>query len=81
MLAQLCLQKLKDWKLALAVVVFVLIDVITLLAYTIVEGLRGNLNAILIQNAENPSAEIGVRFIYLFYNHSFMFTLNNTVQR
>ena len=62
MIAHLCLQKLKDWKLALAVAVLVLIDVITLLVYTIVERLRGNLKAILVRNEENPSAEIGVRF-------------------
>ena len=47
----------------MAVAVFVLIDIITLLVYTIVEGLRGNLNAILVQNERNPSAEIGVRII------------------
>ena len=60
---------LRDWKLALAVAMFVLIDVITFLVYTIVEGLRGNLKAILVQNEENPSAEIGVRFTQLFCDY------------
>ena len=49
-----------DWKLALVVAVFVLIDIITLVVYTIVEGLRGNLNAVLVQNEENPSTELGI---------------------
>ena len=51
---------MRDWKLALVVTVFVLIDIITLVVYTIVEGLGGNLNAILVQNEENPSTELGI---------------------
>ena len=57
------MQSLKDWKLALVVAVFVLIDVIILLVYTIIEGLRGNLNAMLVQNEETPSSEVGVRIV------------------
>ena len=53
-------QNLKDLKLALGVAVLVLIDVLILVVYTIVEGPRGNLNATLVQNEENPSSEIGV---------------------
>ena len=56
----LYIQSLKDLKLALAVAVLVLIDVLILMVYTVVEGLRGNLNAMFVQNEENPSAEIGV---------------------
>jgi hypothetical protein len=57
------MQSLKDLKLALSVALLVLIDVLILLIYTIVEGLRGSLNATLMQNEEDPSAEIGVSII------------------
>ena len=57
------MQSLKDWKLALVVAVFVLIDIIILLVYTIIEGLRGNLNAMLVQNEETPPSEVGVRIV------------------
>ena len=53
-------QNLKDLKLALCVAVLVLIDVLILLIYTIVEGLRGSLKAVLMQSEENPLSEIGV---------------------
>ena len=46
--------------MALAVAVLVLIDVLILMVYTVVEGLRGSWNATLVQNEENPSTEIGV---------------------
>ena len=53
-------QNLKDLKLALGVAVLVLIDILILVVYTIVEGLRGSLKATLVQNEENSSSEIGV---------------------
>ena len=50
-------------KLASGVALLVLIDLLILLIYTIVEGLRGRLNAVLVQNEENPLTEIGVSVI------------------
>ena len=55
-----CMQVLKDWHLALGVLASVLIDVLILLIYTIVEGARGNLNAILVANREQPRDIVGV---------------------
>ena len=46
--------------LVLAVVVFVVLDVVILLVYTIVEGARNNLSAELVINEENRQAEVGV---------------------
>ena len=47
------IQPLQDRYLALGVLVLVLVDVIILLAYTIVEGVQGNLVAIRVGNREN----------------------------
>lgn len=47
----------------MGVALLVLIDLLILLIYTIVEGLRGRLNAVLVQNEENPLTEIGVSVI------------------
>ena len=55
------MQILKDWVLALTVTILVLIDIIILFIYTVVEGVRGNLNATLVPNEENFRTEIGVR--------------------
>ena len=46
--------------LALAVAVLVSIDIIILVTYTIVEGVRGNLKAILLSNEENFISLFGV---------------------
>lgn len=56
-------QKVHDWMLALSVVVFITIDVIILLTYTTVEGIRGNLYAELQPNDEDRQAEIGVSLL------------------
>ena len=53
------LQTLKDHHLGLIVGVFVVVDVVMLGTYTIVEGARGNLRAVLIRSAENPERRIG----------------------
>ena len=53
-------QNLKDLKLALGIAVLVLIDILILVVYTIVEGLRGDLKATLVLNEENSSSEFGV---------------------
>ena len=53
-------QFLKDWVLVLAVAVLVSIDIIILVTYTTVEGVRGNLNAILLSNEENFISLFGV---------------------
>ena len=46
------IQPLQDRYLAVGVMVLVLVDVIILLVYTIVEGVQGNLTAILVPNRE-----------------------------
>ena len=46
------IQPLQDRYLALGVLVLVLVDVIILLVYTIVVGVRGNLTAIPVPNRE-----------------------------
>ena len=53
-------QAIKDWMLALAVGVLVLIDITILLVYTVIEGYRGNLIAIRVQNRENMKDVDGV---------------------
>ena len=54
------MQILKDWHLALGVLLLVLIDVIILLVYTTVEGVQGNLTAMQNPNQENPRGTKGV---------------------
>ena len=54
------MQGLKDWTLALAVVMFIIVDVIILLVFTIVDGVEGELTAKLMPNLEHPTSEIGV---------------------
>ena len=54
------IQALKDGKLAFIVAIFVMIDIIILLIYIIVGGLRGDLKARLVLNQENPTSEMGV---------------------
>ena len=49
------LQKIKDWMLMLAVASLVAIDVIIIVSYTLVEGLRGKLTAKLVPHREKPS--------------------------
>ena len=49
--------------LILAVVVFVVLDIVILLVYTIVEGARGSLNAELTVHEENRQIEGGVSAI------------------
>ena len=60
---------MKDLKLALGVALgvalLVLVDILILLVYVIVEGLRGSLNAMLMENREDPSAEIGVSIVII----------------
>ena len=47
------IQPLQDRWLALGVLVLVMVDVLILLVYTTVEGVRGNLIAIRVPNREN----------------------------
>ena len=54
------MQILKDWHLALGVLLLVLIDLIILLVYTIVEGVQGNLTVTRVHNQENYSNIEGV---------------------
>ena len=54
------MQILKDWHLALGVLLLVLIDLTILLVYTTVEGVKGNLTATRVRNRENPRVELGV---------------------
>ena len=53
-------QKLKDPHLALFVCVLVAVDLIILFIYTLVEGLRGGLEPMMVPNTENPSETRGV---------------------
>ena len=51
--------------LLLGVAFLVGIDLVILLSYTLVEGLNGRLGSKLIENAEKPRDEQGVRTIVL----------------
>ena len=64
----LFLQSIKDWMLSLIVLVFVLVDLIILVTYTIVVGLvrSEDLGAKEIINAENPRQVEGVYIIVNF---------------
>ena len=53
-------QPLQDRYLGLGVLVLVLVDVIILLVYTTVEGVRGNLTAIPVPNREHLMKVEGV---------------------
>ena len=53
-------QTIKDYQLALFVCALVVVDVVILLVYTLVEGLRGNLTPIRVTSAENPSYTLWV---------------------
>ena len=55
-----CMQALNDVHLALGVLTLVSMDVIILLVYAIVEGVQGNLTAVLVSNRENPRDIEGV---------------------
>ena len=46
---------MKDYILALFVCALVMVDVVILSVYTVLEGLRGNLEPTRTVNAENPS--------------------------
>ena len=54
------MQVIKDWMLALGVLLLVVIDLIVLITYTAVEGARGNLSAKRVPNRENPEDMVGV---------------------
>ena len=53
-------QKLKDPHLALFVCALVAVDLIILFIYTLVEGVRGGLEPMMVPNTENPSEIQGV---------------------
>ena len=53
-------QAMKDYHLALIVCALVTVDVVILSGYTLVEGLRGNLEPTRTVNAENPLETRGV---------------------
>ena len=59
-------QKLKDYHLALFVCALVAVDVVILFIYTLVEGVRGNLEPSMVSNTENPSDTIGVSMMQIF---------------
>ena len=62
------MQLLKDWHLALGVLILVLIDLTILLVYTAVEGTRGNHLATQVPSRENPRSVRGVSYLYTVYN-------------
>jgi len=53
-------QNMKDYHLALFVCALVMVDVVILFVYTLVEGVRGNLEPTRTIHAENPSDARGV---------------------
>ena len=59
-------QKLKDHHLALFVCALVAVDLVILLIYTLVEGLRGNLEPMLVSNTEKPLEKQGVSMMQTF---------------
>ena len=59
-------QTLKDYHLALFVCVLVAVDVVILFIYTLVEGVRGNLEPMRVSNSENPSETRGVSMMQIF---------------
>ena len=59
-------QTLKDYHLALFVCVLVAVDVVILFIYTLVEGVRGNLEPMRVSNTENPSETKGVSMMQIF---------------
>ena len=59
------MQALKDYHLALFVCALVAVDVLILFIYTLVEGLRGNLEPMRVSNTENPSNTQGVRMMQI----------------
>ena len=56
-------QIIKDWMLALAVLLLCVVDLIILVVYTAVEGATGNLEAKRVINTENPMEVRGVSLI------------------
>ena len=66
----LSLQPLQDWILALGVGFLVLIDLVILVIYSLVEGLRGNLDATRIPNVERQQeiSGVGLRHVYKMRN-------------
>ena len=54
-----CPQLLKDWHLALGVLILVLADLTILLVYTTVEGAHGRLKATRVPSGGNPTVEVG----------------------
>ena len=71
-------QIIKDWMLALAVLLLCVVDLIILVVYTAVEGARGNLEAKRVINKENPMEIRGVSLIlelsfYTEFSDSFYF--------
>lgn len=54
------IQAIKDIHIIVAVMILVALDVLVILFYFLLAGLREELGAILIPNRENPSDSIGV---------------------
>ena len=59
-------QKLKDPHLALFVCALAAVDLVILSIYTLVEGLRGNLEPMRVSNTENPLEKQGVSMMQTF---------------
>ena len=57
------MQTVSNWMLALFVLLLVIIDLIILITYTAVEGVRGNLSAQRVPNRENSRDVSGVIII------------------
>lgn len=60
-------QTIKDKYLGFSVLALIVIDVIIIVLYVVIEGPRGQLQAVLVKNEEFQSRLVGVGHIYDLY--------------
>ena len=60
---------MRDWMLALIVLLMVGIDVLILTVFMATEGVKGGLGAVTVQDRENPRSTEGVGIITLLKLH------------
>lgn len=56
-------QTIKDKYLGFSVLALIVIDVVIIVLYVVIEGSRGQLQAVLVKNEEYPSRLVGVGHI------------------
>ena len=67
-------QIIRDLHITLFVLALVVVDVVILMTYTIVEGVKGNLEPMRVVNAENPHDIIGVSFCFVSIYRGYVIT-------